>query len=201
VSEEGFVAPFGDDDATHQVVDRPLRSQMSANRNYVQPQWVFDCVNTGILLPVEDYLPGQELPPHLSPFVNDQQEGYVPDQRKRLDSLIARANSSEIKEMTEETEESAQAAAIDLEKKYQEELEKETKGISYSEAAEEKTPEPVAAVIAAAEEKEIGEDELASIMIPSKKKRRLYQRIQYSEKQKKRKVETLEEKKKALVKE
>jgi len=197
ISDEGYVAPFDESEATHQVVDRPLLNQMVLNRNYVQPQWVFDCVNTGILLPVEEYVPGHELPPHLSPFVNDQQEGYVPDQRKKLDALIARAKNEV--QAIEESEEAVQTAAIDVEKKYQEELEKETKGISYSEAAAEE--EDAGAVVVENEkekEKEVGEDELASIMIPSKKKRRLFQRIQYSERAKKRKVEVLEKKRDAL---
>ncbi|KAF5398547.1 hypothetical protein PHET_07449 [Paragonimus heterotremus] len=50
-----------------QVVDRPM-SSMKVTRYYVQPQWVFDSLNAGRLLPAQDYLPGATLPPHLSPF-------------------------------------------------------------------------------------------------------------------------------------
>ncbi|CAH8657774.1 unnamed protein product [Heterobilharzia americana] len=61
---------FQEDDPTidYQVVDRPL-TDMKLTRYYVQPQWVFDCLNAGRLLPTQDYLPGCSLPPHLSPFV------------------------------------------------------------------------------------------------------------------------------------
>ncbi|KAH8868140.1 Pescadillo like [Schistosoma japonicum] len=61
---------FQEDDPTidYQVVDRPM-TDMKLTRYYVQPQWVFDCLNAGRLLPTQDYLPGCSLPPHLSPFV------------------------------------------------------------------------------------------------------------------------------------
>ena len=53
-------------------------------RYYVQPQWIFDCVNYRKLLPVEDYFSGKELPPHLSPFVQEKEGDYIPPERQAM---------------------------------------------------------------------------------------------------------------------
>lgn len=42
-----------------QIVDRPTQSHVFLSREYVQPQWVFDCVNAHIILPTEGYLVGR----------------------------------------------------------------------------------------------------------------------------------------------
>ncbi|PFH33062.1 BRCA1 C Terminus (BRCT) domain-containing protein [Besnoitia besnoiti] len=91
---QGPGSPFLEDDSsiTHHVVDRPLecmRRMENSQRDYVQPQWVMDSINTGIQLPIHLYAPGKPLPPHLSPFVDDRKEGYVPKQRDVLDRLVA----------------------------------------------------------------------------------------------------------------
>ena len=47
-------------------------------RTYVQPQWVWDCVNEGRLLRPDLYAPGATLPPHLSPWVKPTSGQYDP---------------------------------------------------------------------------------------------------------------------------
>jgi len=59
-------------------MDRPLAGKMQSNKEYVQPQWIIDSLNNLYLLPTQNYKPGQAPPPHLSPFTEDDKEGYVP---------------------------------------------------------------------------------------------------------------------------
>lgn len=89
---------------THQVVDRPPlplsalaelpstdETVMAAldlqnprqggrvpGRTYIQPQWVWDCINEGKLLRPDLYAPGATLPPHLSPWVKPTKGAYDP---------------------------------------------------------------------------------------------------------------------------
>jgi len=76
---------------THVIIDRPGEISRLPNREYVQPQWVFDSFNEGILLPVSEYTLGAELPPHLSPFAPAEGEDeYIPKRRQVLNALIAK---------------------------------------------------------------------------------------------------------------
>ncbi|KAJ0402292.1 hypothetical protein P43SY_002916 [Pythium insidiosum] len=88
---EGSPYVESSDRVTHHVMDRPHQGHRYFNREYIQPQWVFDSVNNGIRLPIARYAPGADLPPHLSPFVDDAAEGYVPDYRKELNKLKSAA--------------------------------------------------------------------------------------------------------------
>lgn len=76
---EGSPIQEHDESITHQVVDRPTQGHRFLTRQYVQPQWVFDSANYRIMMPVDLYAPGKVPPPHLSPFVDNEEEGYTPD--------------------------------------------------------------------------------------------------------------------------
>lgn len=93
-----------DTSITHQVVDRPPVAQASfpdalegsvdefgkttaqaprtggrmPGRIYIQPQWVWDCINECKLLRPDLYAPGATLPPHLSPWVKPTKGAYDP---------------------------------------------------------------------------------------------------------------------------
>lgn len=80
-----------DPSITHQVVDRPPLAATPASeesgaktgtrmpgRTYIQPQWVWDCINEGKLLRPDLYAPGATLPPHLSPWVKPTKGAYDP---------------------------------------------------------------------------------------------------------------------------
>ena len=70
-----------------QVVDRPKQGHRFLSRDYVQPQWVFDSANFRVLMPVELYQPGAVPPPHLSPFVGEDDDGYTPEFAKTVKRL------------------------------------------------------------------------------------------------------------------
>ena len=77
VGWEGEGSPFAESDQTitHQIVDRNTQRHLFLSREYVQPQWLADTVNAGLPMPVAPYGPGCVPPPHISPFVNDDEEG------------------------------------------------------------------------------------------------------------------------------
>ncbi|XP_067680324.1 pescadillo-like [Haliotis asinina] len=80
----GATYPETDETITHQVVDRPQMDNQYLSRYYIQPQWVFDSVNACMLLPVEDYFIGVVLPPHLSPFVDEEEGNYIPPEKQKI---------------------------------------------------------------------------------------------------------------------
>lgn len=77
-----------DSKITHHVIDRPApldgsqpewRTKFGDSRDYIQPQWIYDCVNARRILPTKGYHVGDILPPHLSPFEVYEEGDYVPE--------------------------------------------------------------------------------------------------------------------------
>ena len=75
------------------MVDRPTQGHRYLSRQYVQPQWVLDSANFHVLADAELYAPGKQPPPHLSPFVSYEEDGYIPDYAKAMLRLQARPRS------------------------------------------------------------------------------------------------------------
>ncbi|CAL4943873.1 unnamed protein product [Urochloa decumbens] len=151
VSWEGEGAPFNevDEDITHQIVDRPTQSHVFLSREYVQPQWIFDCVNARIILPTEGYIVGRVPPPHLSPFVDNDAEGYIPEYAETIKRLQAAARNevlplpgdedldnslvAAMMDRTESNEAAEKKRKLEmLEKQYHDELKMEIDGVTFS---------------------------------------------------------------------
>ncbi|KAH8249705.1 hypothetical protein KR032_011547, partial [Drosophila birchii] len=104
-----------DETITHQIVDRPSLATQYISRDYIQPQWLFDCVNQRQLLPTNKYFLGEKLPPHLSPFVDSKRDTYIPPEEKALldPSLIETHEQSD--EESEDEAEKEEEETVDQE--------------------------------------------------------------------------------------
>ncbi|XP_004509849.1 pescadillo homolog [Cicer arietinum] len=224
VSWEGEGAPFGESDQsiTHQIVDRESQGHRFLSREYVQPQWVFDCVNARIILPTESYMVGRIPPPHLSPFVNYDEEGaYVPEYAKTIKHLQAAARKEVlplpgVEKDLEDPQNLLADGIIDraeaneaakrkqkmmiLEKQYHEDLKKELQGATYTSAGSTAEKETSTGVIQTAESTNNGQenvDDLTKLMM-SRKKRKLLEAMQISNERKQAKNDLIKHRKKKI---
>ncbi len=102
LGDGAFTNSEADPTITHQIVDRPPVASLPEEpqvaespsdssstkvvrpgyrvpgRTYIQPQWVWDCINEVKLLRPDLYGPGATLPPHLSPWVKPTKGAYDP---------------------------------------------------------------------------------------------------------------------------
>ncbi|EDO14845.1 hypothetical protein Kpol_359p6 [Vanderwaltozyma polyspora DSM 70294] len=181
---------------THQIVDRPVLKNKVAGRTYIQPQWIFDCLNKAKLVPANLYLPGETLPPHLSPWgdasgydpnVSDAEEEGEDDE----DEDSEEGSGAEVEENVDEDED-------DEELRAQKELELEAQGVKYSDIKDtevkSKNKKRKAASTEAEEEKDL------KMIMMSNKQRKLYKKMKYSNAKKEEKVENLKKKKKQISK-
>ncbi|CAJ1977050.1 unnamed protein product [Sphenostylis stenocarpa] len=222
VSWEGEGAPFGESDQsiTHQIVDREAQGHRFLSRDYVQPQWVYDCVNARIILPTDNYLVGRIPPPHLSPFINYDEEGaYIPDYAKTIKHLQAAARKEVLplpgvgKEDMEDPQNLLVEGIIDraeandaaqrkqkmmiLEQQYHDDLKKELKGVTYTSAGSKETSGAVETGESATNVEETADDDMGKLMM-SRKKRKLLEAMQISNKRKQAQSDLIKQRKKKI---
>ncbi|KAF2823521.1 hypothetical protein CC86DRAFT_447857 [Ophiobolus disseminans] len=128
LGDGAFTTNESDPAITHQIIDRPpLENGAPApreaengssptaqwphstmpGRTYVQPQWVWDCLNQGRLLRPDLYAPGAELPPHLSPWVKPKKGEYDPN--LPLEAQQPDGEAEAFEEMADEDEDAFEA--------------------------------------------------------------------------------------------
>lgn len=126
LGEGAFTNDESDPSITHHIIDRPVvqavtseegdgednqtaqkvgPNQRYPGRIYVQPQWVWDCVNDEELKPVELYAPGAALPPHLSPFVKAAPGQYDPTLPLEAQQTEAEAIEADLEDAKDGAEE------------------------------------------------------------------------------------------------
>ena len=217
---EGEASPFHSEDEriTHQLIDRPVSPEQlqPATREFIQPQWVYDCINARALLPTHPYRPGALCPPHLSPF-RDGDEGYTPLERVRaalqekgavdvLSPSVDGEDDNEVDQGSDEKDSSEKEEETDSDgedddddaAEYARELQAEVQGAAYSESASAKKDKVGKKTDTRANKRESEEKELAKMMM-SRKKRRLYDRMQYGIQKKAAAADALAAKRAALT--
>lgn len=230
LGEGSFTDNELDPSITHQIVDRPpvvglppvaaggtaaprLGGRV-AGRTYVQPQYVWDCVNAGRLIAPADYAPGALLPPHLSPWVKVSAGGYDPtmpipngqeedveESDAESDNGMAEAGDDDevdeemadevdVSEGEEESEDEEELARIE----HQKELEAEAAGVKLPAADSKKTKKK-----SKAQKEEEEQKEMQKIMM-TKKKRKLYEKMIYGNQKKQDEADNLRDKRRKLEK-
>ncbi|XP_025789147.1 pescadillo homolog isoform X1 [Puma concolor] len=198
---------------THQIVDRPGQQTPVIGRYYVQPQWVFDCVNARLLLPVADYFPGVQLPPHLSPFVSEKEGDYIPPEKLKLLALQRGEHPGSMDESEEKDEEEDNDSDGDEGGENEEEEEEDVEAVSEKEeearltALEEermegKKPRVMAGTVKLEDKQRLAQEEeneakRLAIMMMKKREKYLYNKIMFGKRRKIREATKLAAKRKA----
>ena len=224
VGWEGPHSPLSPADPaiTHVIVDRPAPAQglqsPRGDREFVQPQWVLDCVNNNLIIPADRYAPGKTLPPHLSPFVDNQAEGwkrgnrvtgrYTPEYQKEIDAMKRSAEGTEGTAGTEGTQgddEEGNRGNGETEKpedvgRFAREIEREEIGEEEKprEAEEEKPVETEELEKLEKQEKrqvkKEEEEKERRLLMAKKKHQRIYRQLEQEEKKKEKRVKELKSK-------
>ncbi|KJP85445.1 hypothetical protein AK88_04918 [Plasmodium fragile] len=95
----GWNSPYspyqlGDNNITHEILEPygegKQMEQQKFDRMYVQPQYIFDCLNRKKILPCSDYsVDVTNLPVHLSPFIEDDNfKNFVKKEEYAINKLL-----------------------------------------------------------------------------------------------------------------
>jgi len=221
VGWEGQDSPIAMDDSsiTHHVIDRPKLlpsyAKLPKSREYIQPQWILDCANFNFVLPIKKYGIGSELPPHLSPWVDDKEEGYVPKYKEEVEKLRngemldaideesqmiedAAPGAGE-KEKSSDKEDSSSSEEDDEDEVPNNHVLKKDEAEDESESSEEEEDDEEAGR-KALKKKQTEDEEAAQLAkaLMSKKAARLYGRMQHGIAQKQAKVDNLHKKRREI---
>ena len=191
----GLAMKEDDPRITHQIVDKQVVLKRIKSRDYIQPQYVYDCVNSLKILPTYKYSPDAVLPPHLSPFVEKNDKEYDPLNPFPDENPIeaqTMANDMAMQSSQDDEHDSDLDDNVGIEEAHRRrELRAEIKGQAYDDSLPMK-PVDKLAKIRSKQMTEVQEKKLAEIMM-GKKDRRLYQRIQYGQRKKDREVSMIPE--------
>ncbi|KAJ9245776.1 hypothetical protein DTO271D3_1404 [Paecilomyces variotii] len=154
LGDGAFTTDESDPRITHQIVDRPPLPESSLpsipddkkdgavqkirpgmrvpGRTYIQPQWVWDCINEEKLLRPDLYAPGATLPPHLSPWVKPSKGAYDPRA-----SLAEQEEEDEAEMSAEEEDEEEDKSDEEMEDAPKEKKKQSSKAVEESEEDDE----------------------------------------------------------------
>jgi len=179
--------PASDPRITHQICDRGrLPETIVPGRKYVQPQWVVDSINRGALVAEGEYVPGAELPAHLSPFVEKQDGKYDPEEEVEV-------SSEDEEEVYGGEQDGETAQEIEMQRL----LEAEARG---EKVVERKVKKKKGKCNKNEEEEKEKEKEMAKIMM-SNKNRRLLEAMEFGNRKRKGEADKLLGRKRELVRE
>lgn len=214
------------DSITHVLIDRPMtderRREMQGDRKWtwVQPQWVADCVNRQKVLGAEEYGPGKLLPPHLSPWDGEgelqrpwlEQDRDVAEEAAEDDEDEPIAAEEEDSDDDEEEQKEAEeptyppallAAAQNPKDKslvHQAELEAEANGTPHATfKAQLKEATKKFGPSTKGKKAEEEDPDMRKVMM-SNKKRRLFEKMQYSNAERQAEKDKLEARRKEIEK-
>ncbi|NWI90342.1 PESC protein, partial [Pitta sordida] len=203
----GATYEVSDPSITHHIIDRPRVDKQVVGRYYLQPQWVFDSVNARLCMPVADYFPGVLLPPHLSPFVTEQEGDYIPPEKLKLLALQRGENPDE--ESEEEEEEEEEEDDNDKEEEEEEDESEKEEEMKLKKMEEQKTQSNKALAVKVTagkvrvedkqrlEQEQQSEEKRLAIMMMKKREKYLYNKIMFGKRRKVREANKLAAKRKA----